>query len=549
MGLHHVYFDDEAWVEAAKVRLLALRAADDAAKQMLITQYQAPRGQGKNIAARVLFDEHPDPRMIDTLARSVALGDRLEKDYQKSFEKTLYSEHLRRKKHLSFANDYMESAGFPGFDADGLFVKMGVGNGRVILSNPIIAPFHAPDHICYKHDKPNPDLKLLSFGRPNKIENFHSRLALFSVSTQTNDGKSQICALPLILIDPEVMNAIQSLGQSGDDSVKIAANRLLAGVQSLVPFGMHDYVHQMVLAHTDPQTVNLRRSGDSAPLADFREKERRSMFRDNHLFTPMAENNINMMTNVYELHAELLNRDVWREAFRKMPHIKTSAVRIATQFLCDLETVHGALVVDKGEDFAHRVSGLLSSLAISRLFRVIDVSDAILNQPMKLRDNSAVSFIGACDKLTLNSLDITQGDAARWLESVRIDKIIQPGAAINTPVLLQLFADNAERFPHLHRILEMGRSQENALDALHLTGFENVVARAFGGSGPMLNTPALMYNFPEGDGPILHTARLLHENHRVMSEGSLPAEFTEAMTNYAAAVTSGLNEKTTQILT
>ena len=91
MNSPHIYFDEQASADAAKRTLEKLRQtdADPRAQQKLVNQYQI-RSTGKNIAQRVLFDEVPDPKMLDSLARSIAMNERLEQDFHEGFEKTLY---------------------------------------------------------------------------------------------------------------------------------------------------------------------------------------------------------------------------------------------------------------------------------------------------------------------------------------------------------------------------------------------------------------------------------------------------------------------------
>jgi len=543
MSPRHVYFDDETSVETAKKELQRLREADPSTQHALINQYQDAK-DGKNIAERVLTDTQPNPKEVDALARSMALNTRLEADYQKPFEELLQKETLRLRNQFTHANSFMHSRGYENFDASDLFVRMAFGNGRIILSSPVIMPFHAPDDICFKHDKPNPDMKLFTFGTAAPLEDFSSRLALFSMQADNKSGQHQLCAIPLILVDAAIMSSIQPLTQSGDPNIKEITNRLLLGLQSLVSFGMHDYVHQMILSIADPQTKNLRQTGDSAPLHNLDTEARQSMFRSNHHFRPDAESNINALTNVYELHAELVNRDLWHESFRNTPAIKTNMVRTATQFISDLEMVRRELVKSQGEEFANRFSNYMTTLAMSRFLRVMDINDPALNKPMTLHNGAIDSFVSACEKLALNPLEIDARKAKKLLKYIQLDAIVDSSTTPESPGLLKVFSDNPTVFPNLNKIFHAEKSGEG----VKLTGFENVIARGFGAAGKTLNVSALMYNFPEGDGPILNTAKLLDDNYGIVRTGenpippdfALPDTFRKAMQQCHAAAAKQL---------
>ena len=544
MGSQHIYYDNEVSVDKAKAELLELRQGDnEAAKQSLVNQFEAPRGKRKqNIAQKVLYNDPLDETLVDTLARNVSIIRQLRSDYSRlPFETALHKELSIRQ--LAFTDSYMHQQGYDEFNAKDLFTQIGVGNGRLLFSSsPVILPFHAPEEICYTHDRPNPDKKLVTFGRPGKIEGLYSTLALVSVDLKNQQGDNQLGLVSVILIDPKVMNAVRDLSQSGHtDIIKNAAKRLMPGLKSLNPYGMHDYVHQMILPITDPQTMNLRLDGDYAPFRNFRLEERSAEIAKNHNFRENADI-IAYTSNQYELHAELVNRDVWRQAFRDNPKVHKGPIWIATQFLHDLETVRDALTNNNQETLANALTCLMLEIGSRRFLRVIDIRDPALETKMSLRTGEKLSFIEACEALNMPPLEVCETRARSWRDNLRLNEVVKPGIVLpENPTLLQIFIDNPGRFPKLSEVVSAAVNDKKATH--HLTGLENVVARGFGGAGLVLNVAALMCDFPEGKGPIYNTPGLLEMNRSVMTTasggmGPIPENLYDAMRAYHAAISS-----------
>lgn len=535
MTVKRIYFDDQQAIDAVRRDW-----QDEQTRAQWLREYS---GHGKtkkgdtNLAALAL----EDAPAREALFANVAIRRRVARDFSQPFEHALSSEHKRRKWQLGGMKRFMDGHGHS-IDPDATYEKMGVGLGRVMSANPIVLPYHGAEIMDYDSTNKNNGIELMTLGKDVTIDGLHYNLGFWNQWQQDASENDRLSYIPAILLDPKVMGALQDLGRDGDAKLRKAAGRLLPSMQLLFTVGMHDYVHHMFFP---PRKYGENRADLVAPdvlLENHQQLPVSDAWYDNQAFDMHATRGKINGVLLLELQAELFNRDLWRDTFRNQPRVKDNIIRTATQFITDLETVRGALAESRGGEFAASVANYMVSLTMSRLLRVVDVTDPDLAKPLRLARGGQVSFIEACNRLQLPPVILDNAGIAAWKQQIRLTNLIHESLETEEPRLVTLFAARPELFPKLSKSEGVSLGSKGANFTVECRGFEAVVARTFMSDTHRLNRAALMYDFDEGNDPRLRSANIVADIDRALHE-NLPPELEREIARYQQAALQGIRQR------
>lgn len=386
--------------------------------------------QGSDRKVRDMFKQPEEWRDIigcslrDILSDEV-LTRRFREEKVPVFEEAMLRESKKRGFVLGAWTRQMQARGHAGFNAQELFDKTGVAEGRVIAGNPIVVPYYG-DFQFHARGGTKPwqpidggiELNGYCYGFGFAGRFLHDR-----------DNDRKILWKPAIYIDASILDELEQ-GLATEGQEQRTAQTVLSGLHSLFLHSIHDYVHQSLYGYVfyedkqpeqrgeDPYGAGYSFTGGiNTPISVVSKSA--GAVGGSQLNSPWSKRGgqvLRTRLSSLEAHAEMLQRDVMQgqfgEAASPYKHqgantkdygarIKGNIVRQATEYLDALEDFRSVTVARRGEEAANNMVSYLSTLALGRFFRVVAMDDEALNTPCTLTNGKAMSFRQAADALRL----------------------------------------------------------------------------------------------------------------------------------------------------
>ncbi len=262
----------------------------------------------------------------------------------------------------------------PSFDAEAVFVSMAMDGSCLTTSRPIFT-LTTSSHMKLVDQTITASGATGLHGLENGFLGFDYGLDFLYTELRSLDGRTRTVISPSAELDPKIGAAILAASPAERPLV----NRTLNLLSEVISISQHDWVHHLLPYYNLHFLGDRYRWPDLGPAKNLAIKSSISQaledlrdFESDRQFTSGMDD----YPTVGELHAEVLNRAVWADAFANDPGLKERVIRKFQEFVDSLPETKNALSPFLGKNARDAVQ-YLAWIGLYQLDQILDIDSEV----------------------------------------------------------------------------------------------------------------------------------------------------------------------------